>query len=315
MTKPETTPLSFRRYQGRAELTAQRAFASEAIRLRAPWRAAWHPGDIVWGLKPGFDREAPLHAVKVGERLIAAFWLEVGGELQFEVLPEHEHRTAEIVGHAEHLSSAERLDIAVFDSDVRRQETLTTLGFRRRGPANVQFTLPLDAIPQEPPPHGFRLRDCLGVDPDARSAAHRDAWNALAHIGLPDARSGFSTDVYLSLLNAPGYDPALDIVIEAPDGRLVGNCIAWADTASGVGIFEPVGVHPDFRGRGLAGAVIAEGMRRLRARGLTTAWISTAHFNAPAIAAYSALGFALMDSSSLWSKASSASTTRKPDGL
>lgn len=315
MTKPETPPLSFRRYAGRFDLPALLAFASEANRLRTPRRGAWHPGDIIWGLKPDFDGGAPLYAVKIGKAVIGAFWVEGPGELRLEVLPENEHRTAEIIGHAEGLTSAERLDVTVFDSDLPRQEALAALGFQRRGPAGVQFALPLDAIPRAPPPRGFQLRDCLSIDPDARSAAHRDAWNALGHIGLPDARSGFTTETYLSLLDAPSYDPALDIVIEAPDGRLVGNCIAWADTMSGVGIFEPVGIHPEFRGRGLAGVVIAEGLRRMRAQGLTTAWIGTAHFNAPAIAAYSALGFAQVDSSSIWSKASSASTTRKPDGL
>jgi GNAT superfamily N-acetyltransferase len=304
MTMPETIPLAFQRYGGRLDLPALLAFASEAIGLRAPGRATWHPGDIVWGLKPNFDDAAPLYAVKAGEAVIAAFWLQGPGALLLEVLPEHEQRAGEIIGHIEGLTSAERLDITAFDSDLRRQQALAALGFQRRGPAGVQFALPLAAIPQAPPPPGFRLHDCVSVDPDARATAHRDAWSALGHIGLPDARSGFTTETYLSLLDAPGYDPALDIVLAAPDGRLVGNCIAWADTASGVGIFEPVGVHPEFRGRGLAGAVLAEGLRRMRARGLTTAWIGTAHFNAAAIAAYSALGFAQVDSSSVWSKTS-----------
>ena len=76
MTKPETIPLAFQRYSGRGDLPALLAFASEANLRRAPRRGAWHPGDIVWGLKPDFDGGAPLYAAEAGEALIAAFWLQ-----------------------------------------------------------------------------------------------------------------------------------------------------------------------------------------------------------------------------------------------
>jgi GNAT superfamily N-acetyltransferase len=322
MANSAAAPLSFRRYGGRADLPALLTFASEATRLRAPLGAIWHPGDIVWGLKPAFDAGADLHAASVEGQVIAALWFEEPGDLRLEVLPDHEHRVAELIGWAEGRTPAASLDLTVFDGDRRRQDTLTSLGFERRGPEGVQFDLALASVREgSSPPQGLRLRDGVGIDPDARSASHRDAWNALDHIGLPNARSGFTTDVYRSLLDAPGYDPRLDIVLQSPDGRLVANCIAWADPASGVGVFEPVGTHPDFRGRGLAGVVIAEGLRRLRALGLSTARIGTAHFNAPAIAAYAAMGFQQVDRSSVWSKPlnlprpAASGEVRKPDGL
>jgi GNAT superfamily N-acetyltransferase len=320
MANSVAAPLSFRRYGGRGDLPALLTFASEATRLRAPLRAAWHPGDIVWGLKPAFGAAADLYAVSVEDQVAAALWFEGPGDLRLEVLPDHEYRVAELVGWAEGRTRAANLDLTVFDGDRRRQHALAGLGFERRGPEGVQFDLTLASMREGPsPPPGLRLRDGVGIDPDARSASHRDAWNALDHIGLPSARSGFTTDVYRSLLDAPVYDPWLDIVLQAPNGRLVANCIVWADPASGVGVVEPVGTHPDFRGRGLAGVVIAEGLRRLRALGLSTARIGTAHFNAPAIAAYAAMGFDQVDRSSVWSKPldvpAAAGKTRKPDGL
>jgi ribosomal protein S18 acetylase RimI-like enzyme len=164
----------------------------------------------------------------------------------------------------------------------------------------VRFRIPLADPPTFPLPAGLRFRDCVDVDPQARAQCHRDAWNHLEHIGLPEARSSFSTESYLRTRAAEGYDPSLDLLVETADGTLVANCIAWLDEASGVGTFEPVGVHVDFRGRGLARAIVGEGLRRLKARGVRWGRVGTAHFNAPAIAAYLAAGFAVSDRTSWW---------------
>jgi GNAT superfamily N-acetyltransferase len=115
-----------------------------------------------------------------------------------------------------------------------------------------------------------------------------------------DAVSNFSAADYRSLADGGAYDPRFDIVALAPDGRLVANCVAWADRASGIAVFEPVGVHPDFRGRRLAAAVMAEALPRLAADGLETALVGTAYFNASAIAAYAGV-FTLAGRSSFWS--------------
>jgi len=156
-------------------------------------------------------------------------------------------------------------------------------------------------LPELPLPDGFRVRDSAGVDPALRAAAHRSAWDDLAHIGLPDARSTFSEEVYLSLKDAPGYDPALDVLVEDSAGTFVANCICWADAQSRIGLFEPVGTHAQFRQRGLARFAMLEGLRRLKARGMAWAGVGTAHFNAPAIATYTSL-FQPLDKTRWWTK-------------
>lgn len=64
-----------------------------------------------------------------------------------------------------------------------------------------------------------------------------------------------------------------------------------------------MGTHADFRGLGLARAVNVEGLRRLKARGMAWGRVSTAHFNAPAIATYLSCGFEIIDRLSWWTKA------------
>ena len=46
------------------------------------------------------------------------------------------------------------------------------------------------------------------------------------------------------------YRSDLDCVVEAPDGTFAAYVLCWYDEDNGVGEFEPVGTHPDYRRRG-----------------------------------------------------------------
>jgi GNAT superfamily N-acetyltransferase len=140
------------------------------------------------------------------------------------------------------------------------------------------------------------------VDPVLRAAAHRAAWDHLEHLGVPNARSRFSTEAYLSLTRLPVYDPTLDMLVEGPDGTFVASCICWPDQASGVATFEPVGVALASRGQRLTGAILGEAAARAKAQGLAEARVGTAHFNFSAIKAYLAAGFDPDGGSHWWAK-------------
>jgi mycothiol synthase len=58
-----------------------------------------------------------------------------------------------------------------------------------------------------------------------------------------------------------------------------------------VGLFEPVGTHPEFQGRGLGKAVTAEGLRRMQAAGMRRASLGFNPNNGAARALYTSLGF------------------------
>lgn len=152
-----------------------------------------------------------------------------------------------------------------------------------------------DTLDEPELPATMKLRDCVEVDLNERSAAHRDAWSHLAHIGLPDAKSSFGTEIYARLRAAPLYDPALDLAVETLDGTIASCCICWVDTNNKLGLFEPVGTRHAFRRQGIACALILYGLLRLRAKGMRTAVIGTASFNHPAEAAYKACGFEIIE--------------------
>jgi GNAT superfamily N-acetyltransferase len=295
-------------YAGSADLPALIGFAGEAVRTRLPLEAAWHPGNIVWNLKEAFDGPHAMRLWRRGGEVVAVGWLEAPGELYLETVAGHEDLVGEVLDWAEAATRADpsvpaELAASVTLGDVARIAALEALGFRRGRPEGVRFRKDLaDLLPDAPPPDGARVVDCVDIDAEVRAKGHRDAWNHLAHIGIPNARSGFTAEVYRVLRAAPVYDPSLDILIQAATGELVSNCICWADEASGMGLFEPVGTHVDFRGRGFGRAVVLEGLRRLRARGLAWARVGTAHFNAPAIATYTSCGFDLIDRTWWWTK-------------
>jgi ribosomal protein S18 acetylase RimI-like enzyme len=73
--------------------------------------------------------------------------------------------------------------------------------------------------------------------------------------------------------------------------RSVSYCVCWLDIANQIGYFEPVGTRPAATGRGFGRAVIREGFRRLRERGMVMATVTTAFVNKPALALYASAGF------------------------
>jgi mycothiol synthase len=140
----------------------------------------------------------------------------------------------------------------------------------------------LDALPARAVPTGFAMRT-VG-DPDEygeRVDIHREAFDP-SRVTLP---------AYERLRQAPGYDPELDLICVAPDGRFAAYCIAWFDPVSRTGEFEPVGARAAFRRRGLTRAVLIEGMHRLRDRGATHAVVNVEASNRAARALYASAGF------------------------
>jgi predicted N-acetyltransferase YhbS len=65
------------------------------------------------------------------------------------------------------------------------------------------------------------------------------------------------------------YDPGLDLAIEASEGRAAGYALFWFDPVTKVGLVEPMRVEDEFQRRGLARALLTEGLDRLAQRGAT----------------------------------------------
>jgi GNAT superfamily N-acetyltransferase len=136
---------------------------------------------------------------------------------------------------------------------------------------------------------GFVIRSCKGVpEVTARARAQYGAFQSKAMFDHYLER-------FTNFMHSPVYDPDLDIVAVAPDGQVGAFCIVWTDPVNKVGLFEPVGTHPDFHRKGLGRAVVLEGLLRLKKHGMKSAIVSTFEDNPPAIKLYESVGFQVVD--------------------
>jgi ribosomal protein S18 acetylase RimI-like enzyme len=161
-------------------------------------------------------------------------------------------------------------------------------GFQRTPDDVAYMTRSMEEpIPVSDLSEGYRVCS-VGNKVEERAAAQYGAFESGAPIEVYLQR-------YCNFMHAPIYDPELDVVVVAPDGRVGAFCIAWLDPVNQIGLFEPVGTHPDFRQRGLGKAVMFEALRRLRERGMTSAIVCTNQNNLPAMKLYEAVGFRTAD--------------------
>jgi hypothetical protein len=85
-----------------------------------------------------------------------------------------------------------------------------------------------------------------------------------------------SAAMYRRIRDTPLYREDMPLVVVAPDARIAAECICWVDPINGIGIFEPVRTQEGFQRRGLARAMMAEGLCRMAACGVR--WAKVSHF-------------------------------------
>jgi len=92
-------------------------------------------------------------------------------------------------------------------------------------------------------------------------------------------------------LQHPDYRPDLDLVVEAPDGRLVAFCICWFNESTLQGQLEPLGSHKDFRQFALGRVALSEGLRRLQSLGAQEILVETDNYRNTALRLYESFDF------------------------
>lgn len=278
--------------------------------LQAAWRGTgtaggpFHVGDLTWQLFM-YTRETfrPEERIVLWERPdgeIAGFgwYVPKGTEVVIQVDPRLRGTPAWRVVYEAFLAWAGEqraadatarspLTIVEFETDADFAALAAGHRFRRIDEPPMRFhhrTLG-DDLPAPVLPEGWAVRPPREDELAQRVEIHREVW----------APSRFTLDGYRQLRAAPGYDPELDLVAVGPDGVFGAYAICWHDEANRSGEFEPVGAREAFRGRGLAKAVIHEGLRRLRAKGCTDAYVSTTEDREAACRLYLAAGFRVVN--------------------
>jgi GNAT superfamily N-acetyltransferase len=162
--------------------------------------------------------------------------------------------------------------IEVPDSDLLLAKEVRRAGYTEveNAPFNVEVRAPVAEFPTPKVADGYIFRssqasdDLLGV--------HQSSWRP-SELTFADAyRPSFSENeaspLTKSMLNAVEandfYRRELHVVVEAPDSTLAASCIVWLDARTGVSSIEPLGVVPEHRRIGLAGALSQYAVRAAR---------------------------------------------------
>jgi mycothiol synthase len=148
------------------------------------------------------------------------------------------------------------------------------------------FERALDDLPPIKLPDGFTVQGVSNLD-DGRLRA------SVTHGAFrPNDNWESYCAEYMKFIGSAVYDGERDLFVRSPDGRGTSACGIWFDPVNAVGLFEPVATHPDFQGKGLGKAVMAEGMRRMKAAGMRHAQVGfDPNNNTAALALYTSMGF------------------------
>ena len=280
-------------YTGPADMEAMVDLVRACWRENGP-RTRFHVGDLYWWmrlrghLQP--DPDIRLWTDEAGSTIGLA-WMYPPSYSDVLVRPDHRgsgieseilHWMEERVLASDKQESSDPTFELGGHGDSEWESYIESQGYILSDTSIIHFWQPLDDVPSTPPPQGFRVQG---------SGGEADAFARDAVLGRSFNRSDSRQDLYLNAMRTPGYRKDLDLAVVTDAGELVAMCITWLDSNNKAGLFEPVGCYPDYRRRGLSRALIAEGLRRLKALGAKTAVVYPWSTNEPAIRLYESCGF------------------------
>lgn len=259
------------------------------LRPDAPHTYVLHPGDLTWQMFHMLAEYPPASLVQLWEDQnsdILGFVLLYPpfGGFTLQIHPTHRGSAleAEMLQWAEqNLSSNRRNSTLVNSNDTFRLKLLTERGYQAAGDwlyLDQSLTTP---CPEPHLPPGFVVRAVSDAqEADVRAIVLASAFEAPPLI-----------ERYRQFMRSPGYNRELDMVAVSPDGQFAAFAMCWVDRESRVGQFEPVGTAPDFRRKGVARAVLEEGLRRMQAHGAERAMVIVEAEEQAACRLYEAVGF------------------------
>ena len=263
-----------------------------------------HPGELYWMTYFPPDEEENRRNIRIWEFLaedrrdMAGWALCSRLEQTFDLFvhpvlhgtPAHAAMVADYVAWAEVRAREVRLGhlspFWVMDYDTVMDRLLRVHGFAvLEGLPSPLFARSLAELPPVQLLDGFTIQGVRDLDDGRlRAAVTHGAFRSDSDWGAYWAR-------YAQFIGSTVYDGERDLFVRSPEGRGAAACTIWFDRVNAVGLFEPVATHPDYQRRGLGKAVMAEGMRRMKAAGMRRVILGFDPNNTAARALYTSLGF------------------------
>jgi len=283
--------LTFRPYRDDEDYWRLRAFLREVMLLNERQVRSWHVARLDywwWFINPELEKMDLCESVFLWETesgaLAAAVIPEGRGDAFLQLHPAF--RTPELEEEMIALAEARlgktlpdgkrKLTAWAFADDKLRQEILARRGYcrvERPGAQEVIHRRMLDApLPDVPPTPGYTIR-AMGAGLELLERAYASGLG-FHNDDIQVARDNRDhPGWYHRIQSAPLYRRDLDIVATAADGSTAAFTTVWFDDVSRTAYFEPVATVPAHVRRGLAKAVIMEGLHRVKHMGCKAAFV------------------------------------------
>ena len=192
-----------------------------------------------------------------------------------------------------------KLVIWINDSDTYRKNILKDRNYKKGDTCSYLNRMNLDKEFIAELPEGYRFRT---MEEEISFVKRYNVLNKAFH-----PQDDFIKEVpesFIKMTKAPMYRPELDLIIEDDKGNFVSSCVMWFDQENEIGMFEPVGTHPNHTRKGMGRALIMEGLRRLKEVGAKNAYVES--YGDKRQAFYRSAGFESYDKDYPWEKIFSA---------
>lgn len=262
----------------------------ELCRSIDPVGGMWDVADIQWWWRDGGyedpARQLFLETEVDGEARAMVLLSEAYATFDYEVLPGLEETPEGLnvfdagLRWLEHLQTSQKVDRVEFfvheDHTVFRRSAAEK-GFKSLQKVYVQLALELETEQVAAAPGDQSVL--------VRSVEDRDFVGEKPPVIRTPARN------FARVKQAPLYERDQHLVAVGGENGVMGECIYWVDGANAIGVFEPVETKPEFRRQGVARALLIEGLRRMKDKGVKIAKVSHYSDNVPARRLYRSLGF------------------------
>jgi ribosomal protein S18 acetylase RimI-like enzyme len=163
----------------------------------------------------------------------------------------------------------------VTDGDIVLRDAVRRAGYLEiaDAPFDVDLRLSTPRMTAATEPDGYVVRSAR--EGDDLLEVHRASWRPADLPFAPGHEPSFSAEATSTLTAqmladiqaAWTYQRDLHIVVEATDQTLAASCIAWLDPTTHSATIEPLGVRPEYRRRGPAGALCMRMAQLIHAAG------------------------------------------------
>jgi mycothiol synthase len=189
----------------------------------------------------------------------------------------------------------QKLSVIALEGNSTRETSLRKRGFERGNVYGILRIRDLEAhIPNYQVPDGFKIRS---VNPETDLEDLAKAIRVVFGHG-----ESFIKRVLEETSHTSFYHKDLDLVMVDREGALASFCTFRLDQPSGVAELEPMGTLPEYRGIGLAKALLCEGFRRLGEYNPKLLYIDGAANTPAANRLYEATGFTKRYNYYFWHK-------------